>query len=90
MYNLVVSPGAERDIEKLRRRITANDFRRIADTIENLSSNPHPKGVRKIFGLENLFRIRVGRYRIVFERLDKTQTVYIVEVVRRSESTYDF
>ena len=88
MYRIEVAPAAERDIEKLRVRIKRKDFERIRDAITNLTQEPRPQGVRKIKGAEKAYRIRVGRYRVVYEVYDNDNLVLILLVTRRSETTY--
>ena len=88
MYRIEVAPAAERDIEKLIVRIKRKDFERIRDAITNLIQEPRPQGVRKIKGAEKAYRIRVGRYRVVYEVYDNDNLVLILLVTRRSETTY--
>jgi mRNA interferase RelE/StbE len=88
VYRIEVAPAAERDIEKLRVRIKRKDFERIRDAITNLTQEPRPQGVRKIKGAEKAYRIRVGRYRVVYEVYDNDNLVLILLVTRRSETTY--
>ena len=88
MYRIEVAPAAERDIEKLIVRIKRKDFERIRDAITNLTQEPRPQGVRKIKGAEKAYRIRVGRYRVVYEVYDNDNLVLILLVTRRSETTY--
>jgi mRNA interferase RelE/StbE len=88
VYRIEVAPAAERDIEKLRARIKRNDFERIQAAITNLTQEPRPQGVRKIKGAEKAYRIRVGRYRVVYEVYDNDNLVLILLVTRRSETTY--
>jgi mRNA interferase RelE/StbE len=88
VYRIEVAPAAERDIEKLIVRIKRKDFERIRDAITNLTQEPRPQGVRKIKGAEKAYRIRVGRYRVVYEVYDNNNLVLILLVTRRSETTY--
>ncbi|MFA5058177.1 MAG: type II toxin-antitoxin system RelE/ParE family toxin, partial [Opitutaceae bacterium] len=41
--------------------------RRIADAIDVFTTNPHPPGCVKLAGEENVWRVRVGAYRILYE-----------------------
>ncbi|MBL7718682.1 MAG: type II toxin-antitoxin system RelE/ParE family toxin [Flavipsychrobacter sp.] len=53
---------------------------RIASEIDSLSDNPRPDGCKKLKGGQtDLWRIRVGNYRVVY-RID--DTIYIVNVQR--------
>ncbi|MBI4180585.1 MAG: type II toxin-antitoxin system RelE/ParE family toxin [Chloroflexi bacterium] len=88
MYSLKIIPGAERDIEKLRKRIPLRDFEHLYGAIENLATQPRPHDVKKLKGAEGVYRTRVGNYRIVYKVLDDEQMVLIVEVARRTETTY--
>lgn len=89
MYEIKLNPSAKRDLEKLARRINEGDFGRLETAISQLIVMPKPPGYRKIKGLENSFRIRVGEYRIIYEIYDKELLVLIIRVGRRNESTYD-
>jgi mRNA interferase RelE/StbE len=88
VYRLEVSPAADRDLEKLKGRIKRQDFERLRDVVKGLAEEPRPQGVRKIKGEEKAYRIRVGNYRIVYEVYDKDKLVLILQIVRRSETTY--
>jgi mRNA interferase RelE/StbE len=57
---------------------------RLAAAIDRLSKEPHAGGALKgeFFGLR---RLRVGRYRIVYEVLDHELTVLVVRIGHRRE-----
>ena len=88
MYRLEVSPAADRNLEKLKGRIRRQDFERLRDAVAGLVEEPRPQGVRKIKGEEIAYRIRVGSYRVVYEVYDNDKLVLILQIVRRSETTY--
>jgi len=88
VYRLEVSPAAERDLERLKRRIQRHNLERMRTAIRSLADNPRPRGVRKIEGSERAYRIRVGDYRVVYEIYDKESLVLILQVARRAETTY--
>lgn len=88
MYRIEVSPAADRDLERLKRRIQRRNFERLRTAIRSLADNPHPHGVRKIKGTERAYRIRVGDYRVVYEVYDKESLVLLLQVARRTETTY--
>ena len=88
MYRIEVSPAADRDLDRLKRRIQRLDFERLRTAIGNLADDPRPHGVRKIKGAETAYRIRVGDYRVVYEVYDRDSLVLILQVVRRTETTY--
>ena len=88
MYRLEVSPAADRDLERLKRRIQRRNFERLRTAIRSLADDPRPRGVRKIEGAERAYRIRVGDYRVVYEIYDKESLVLILQAARRTETTY--
>ena len=88
MYRIELTPAADRDVEKLEGRIRRHDFERLREAVNSLAAEPRPQGVRKIKGAERAYRIRVGNYRVVYEVYDSDNLVLILQVVRRSETTY--
>ncbi len=88
MYRLEVSSAADRDLEKLKGRIRRQDFERLRDAVRGLAEEPRPHGVWKIKGEERAYRIKVGSYRVVYEVYDNDNLVLILQVTRRSETTY--
>lgn len=88
MYRLEVSPSADRDLDRLKRRIQSHDFERLRAAIRGLADEPRPQGVRIIRGAERAFRLRVGSYRVVYEVYDNESLVLILQIVRRTEATY--
>ena len=88
MYRLEVSPAADRDLERLKRRIQRRNFERLRTAIRSLADEPRPHEVRKIEGAERAYRIRVGDYRVVYEIYDRESLVLILQVARRTETTY--
>ena len=83
MYQLV---NASRRVERELDKIPARDFERVAEAIQNLAENPRPFGVVKLAG--NIYRIRVGRYRVIYAIDDTTKVVVVTNVKKRSEGTY--
>ncbi len=88
MYRLEVSPAADRDLDRLKQRIRRQDFERLRTAVRSLTDDPRPHGVRKIKGAEGAYRIRVGSYRVVYEIYDNENLVLLLQVVRRTETTY--
>jgi mRNA interferase RelE/StbE len=88
VYKIEVSPAAGRDLDKLKGRINRRDFKRLREAIDGLAQEPRPEGVRKIKGLENAYRIRVGSFRVVYDIYDSFVLILILQVSRRNEATY--
>ena len=81
-YGVRFARSARKEIERLDSDIVARVFPRI----EALGSNPRPPGCRKLRGTRNLWRIRVGEYRIVYEILDGAQLVDVIAVRHRKDA----
>jgi mRNA interferase RelE/StbE len=88
VYRLEVSPAADRDLERLKQRIRRHDFERLQIAVRSLANEPRPHRIRKIKGAERAYRIRVGNYRVVYEIYDNENLVLILQVARRTETTY--
>jgi mRNA interferase RelE/StbE len=71
-------------VEKDLRGIPKKDLRKILHCIKLLSDEPRPPGHEKLTGQER-YRIRQGRYRIVYSVQDKKITVWIVKVGQRKD-----
>jgi len=71
-YRVEFAPLARRQIKKLPR-------------VEELASNPRLAGVKKLVSEENLYRVRVGEYRAVYQIRDRELVVLIVKVGHRRE-----
>jgi mRNA interferase RelE/StbE len=50
-----------------------------------LADNPRPPGCVKLAGQENLFRVRVGHYRIVYQIVDDRLIVVVILVAHRRD-----
>jgi len=88
VYRIEISPSAGRDLDKLKGRINRSDFEQLRESLNGLEQQPRPQGVRKIKGLEDAYRIRVGSFRIVYDIYDDVLLILILQVSRRNEATY--
>jgi mRNA interferase RelE/StbE len=75
-YSLRIKKSAIKDLEALPSKA---DRRRIVKRIESLAENPRPRGAQKLSGKER-YRIRQGRYRILYSIHDQELVVFIVRV----------
>ena len=75
-FSVHISPAARRDLKKLRGSV----LRRVAAAIDCLAENPRPQGSRKLSGAQDLCRVRVGDYRIVYRIEDDQLVVLVVRV----------
>ena len=85
-YALEVTPPAARSLKRLR-----NDqplLRRLDEAIRDLHSEPRPSGCKKLVGKQfnNLYRIRVGDWRILYAIEDDRLVILILDVVGRDQA----
>ncbi len=71
-----------RDLEKEIRRLPRQYIRRILEEIENLASNPYPPSSKKIQG-HDLWRVRVGVYRILYQIDEENQVINTYRIGHR-------
>lgn len=85
-YEVRVTPHARRSLRKLKRNQEL--LKRILSTIEDLVENPRPHGYKKLSGskYENLYRLRVGDWRILYAIEEEVLVVIILDVVRRDQA----
>ena len=57
--------------------------RRVSTKIEALATDPRPAGCRKLKGAENIYRVRVGDYRVLYQIRDDVLLVLVVSVRKR-------
>lgn len=78
-YRVSLLPRAIRDLERIPR-----PFRiRLMHAIHALADDPRPQGVVKLQGDENLWRVRVGQYRVLYEIHDGRLIVLVVRAGHR-------
>ncbi len=70
------------------KRLPKNDLERIKKAIDQMELNPFSGDIVKLSGEENVWRRRVGNYRIIFEIVSERRTVYIYEIKRRTSNVY--
>lgn len=80
-YEIEISSSAEKQLRGLSRE----DQERIVQAILPLAQDPLPRGSRKLSGYEDVFRIRVGRYRILYSVSGKKLVIIILKIGHRRE-----
>jgi len=81
-YRLEISSTAERQLRKL----PARELRRVVEAIEELANDPRPSGCRKLMGYKDVFRIRIGTYRLLYSVHDKRVIVVVLKVGHRRDA----
>ncbi len=79
-YRLRIKPSAAKELEDVPRK----DRRRLAARMRELADEPRPPGAEKMSG-HDLYRVRQGNYRILYEIIDNDLTVTVIKVGHRRE-----
>ena len=80
-YAVEFAPSAEREFRKLAREIQL----RLRPRIDALAADPRAAGAKKLKGRDDLWRIRAGDYRIVYEIRDRLLVVLVIRIAHRRE-----
>ena len=84
-YEIEISRTAEKQLKKL----SVENQKRVLRSIVNLAEEPHPHGSRTLSGHDDVFRIRVGNYRILYSISGKKLIVIILKIGHRKD-IYEF
>lgn len=79
-YKIYFRESVEKDFSLIPKK----DIQKILRRIEALGKDPRPSGCEKLTGQER-YRVRQGRYRIVYSIQDEVLTVWIVKVGHRKD-----
>ena len=81
-YAITFARSARKELESLDRPLV----NRIFPVIESLAQNPRPAKCKKLSGVQNRWRIRIGDYRVIYQIIDDDKVVDIVAVRHRREA----
>jgi mRNA interferase RelE/StbE len=79
-YSLFFRKSVEKDLSDIPKK----DVGKILKHIKSLANDPRPPGCEKLTGQEK-YRLRQGRYRIVYSIQDEELTIWIVTVGHRKD-----
>ncbi|MBT0586949.1 type II toxin-antitoxin system RelE family toxin [Alteromonas oceanisediminis] len=74
----------KKSVEKDFRALPTSDIKKILSKIDSLAENPRRDGAIKLSG-NNLYRIRQGLYRIIYEIREHELVVQVIKVGHRSD-----
>ena len=80
-YALEIKPSARKELENQSNTLIA----RLVPKIDGLAADPRPSGCRKLRGYKDLWRIRVGDYRVVYIIDDDRKMVSVTRVAHRRD-----
>ena len=79
-YRLEFSAGADRQFRNLPKDVQE----RLSPHLDALVRNPRPPGIKKLKG-QDVYRLRVGDYRVLYEVHDQRLLVLVVKIAHRRE-----
>ncbi len=80
-YRVIIKPSAEKVMRNLHKKV----LRTIARKIDLLAGEPRPHGAVKLRGLDDLYRIRVQDYRIVYQIRDQELLILVIRIGHRKD-----
>ena len=81
-YKVVIPKPVQKQLSALPK----NQRDRLITDIRLLAEVPRPSGVKKLKGYENIYRIRAGDYRVIYEVKDQEMLVLIISSVHRRDA----
>lgn len=82
-FKIEVSATAEKQLRKIPRP----DQIRVVGVVLKLAENPRPRGCRKLAGYEDVYRIRVGTYRVIYS-VERLQVIIVVLKIGHRKDIY--
>ena len=76
---VILAPSAKKDLKKLEKFTQLAVYKKL----KSLETDSLPLGVKKLSGYKNIYRIRIGKHRIIYQ-LNKN-TVYIILIRHRKD-----
>lgn len=80
-YDLHTSATAEKELSALPDAV----LQRVDDKIKSLADNPRPQGCAKMAGYRDLWRVRIGDWRVLYRIDDKEKRVNVLRITHRRE-----
>lgn len=81
-YRVAVKASAARELASIGSKA---DRQRVVQRIGALAHEPRPTGCEKLSGQLDLYRVRSGNYRVVYEIQDDVVLVTVVKVGHRKD-----
>ena len=81
-YQLKIKKSAEKELANLPLEIILSIRIRILE----LGDNPLPAGYKKLKGFKNLYRIRIGTYRIIYSIEHNELIIEVLKIAHRKDA----
>jgi mRNA interferase RelE/StbE len=77
---------ASRAVEKQLATVPKDAREHVLSRIRSLADQPRPKGIKAL--ARHVYRLRIGRYRVIYKILEKEEIILVGKVAQRAERTY--
>ncbi|ODN41143.1 type II toxin-antitoxin system RelE family toxin [Piscirickettsia litoralis] len=85
-YELRFKKSAVKDLAKITKSLPKSKRRSLKEQIDSLSDNPKPENCKKLKGYDNLYRVSMDNYRVVYTLEDECLCIIeVILVAHRSE-----
>ena len=77
--------------KKFLKNMQKSDYEPVLFALELMRQVPVPfreYDIKKVSGFENTYRIRVGRFRMIYELEPREQVIVVLKIDRKKDSTY--
>ncbi|HEX9804623.1 MAG TPA: type II toxin-antitoxin system RelE/ParE family toxin [Candidatus Dojkabacteria bacterium] len=85
-YKILFSKKVLKDIRKIPKPILI----RIKERILSLQTDPRPNTSTKLSGQDNLYRIRINNYRVIYTIQDSIRIITIIKIAHRKKVYRNF
>ncbi len=80
-YDIEISRTAEKQLAKLPEK----DQLRVVRAVLALAGEPRPRGSRKLTGYDDVFRIRVSRFRVLYSIAECRLVILVLKIGHRKD-----
>ena len=80
-FELRISRMAERQLK----RLPSEGRDRVVRAVRALADDPMPRGSRRLTGYDDVFRIRIGPYRVLYSVTASTLTILVLKIGHRRD-----
>ena len=80
-YTILLKRSAEKELANLPDEI----HDRIVEKLQSLIENPNPKGVKKLRGSKEAYRLRIGSYRVLYIIRKDESKIEVYSIAHRKD-----
>jgi mRNA interferase RelE/StbE len=83
-WRIELAGPAQKDL----RNLPQNDARRVRAALVSMQEDPFAGDIKRLKGLPDAWRRRVGNYRIVYDLNLEERRIVVLAILRRTSTTY--